>query len=116
MPGINYYRLKQTDYNKQSSLSEVRVVKVVEARISIYPNPVAESAQIALGSFEEELIMVEIRHIDGRLIYSQQQQVDRNVQVVSVDDLSFLHAGTYVLTVLSENIKQQSLIFSKIER
>ena len=80
----------------------------------IYPNPTTEYIHIAMGNFSKEEVQVDIRNIDGRLIYSQAHQVDRNVKVVKLEDLSFLQPGTYVLTVLSAQAQQQSLTFSKL--
>ncbi|MEM1318839.1 MAG: choice-of-anchor Q domain-containing protein [Bacteroidota bacterium] len=114
VPGSNYYRLRQTDFNQSEQFSTIRVVKVVESRISIYPNPVIEGARIALGDFDEEQLTVSIHSIDGQLIFQQQQTVDRNVQILEVEELAALQPGTYVLSVASDRVKQQSLIFSKV--
>jgi hypothetical protein len=60
LPGINYYRLKQIDYNGNFSLSDVIALKIgseTEVDYTLFPNPTADKFIIQfLDIFKAEMI------------------------------------------------------------
>lgn len=96
LPGISYYRLKQTDFNGDYSYSEIKAVTFEEMRpeLRIYPNP-ATDVLIIEGS-DKELEMVRIYSITG-------QDVTRLTEVVGsgsnklILNIRHLSCGSYIL-------------------
>lgn len=72
-PGTNYYRLKQTDFDKSFTYSKiVKVDLLVEAEFRVYPNP-TENKSIFIstrGSADEE-VEVRLHDASGRMVHQQ---------------------------------------------
>lgn len=87
-----YYRIKQVDFNGESSYSEIRVLDLSSTNlIQIYPNPTSDQLHIHVDANGSE-----------RLLKSKLYTQDASIISVSnknVLDLSALRAGTYILEV-----------------
>lgn len=95
--GVNYYRLKQHDYDGRSSLSKVVSVTFADDNsITIYPNPVQDVLEIAGENLENET--VDIYSLTGRLVYSATYSADGI-------DVSTLPAGVYTVRVKGEQYR-----------
>lgn len=96
LPGISYYRLKQTDFNGDYSYSEIKAVTFDQMRteMRIYPNP-ASDVLIIEGS-EKELELIRIYSVTG-------QDVTRLTEVVGsgsnklILNIRHLSCGSYIL-------------------
>jgi hypothetical protein len=72
LPGISYYRLKQTDFNGDYSYSEITMVNFKQKdEIVIYPNPVKDNLTIANLC---ENCIVKIYSSFGTLVYTGSEQ------------------------------------------
>jgi hypothetical protein len=86
--GVNYYRLKQVDFNGDvhySKLTEVIMNTVKSEQVKIYPNPAVSFVNIDVPS-TVETVTTEIRTIDGRVIKSETFS-NTSKATVSVQDL-----------------------------
>ncbi|MBI3133712.1 MAG: DUF2341 domain-containing protein [Bacteroidetes bacterium] len=92
--GISYYRLKQTDFDGQSSYSEIRSVTIQDTQITIYPNPT--NNHITLTDNKAELGQILICDMLGRDVTPQTQQINKTESIVVVD-LSNLNPGIYIV-------------------
>ena len=95
--GVNYYRLKQVDYDGSYEYSPIVSVRVVNEAISVFPNPVSNELFVELN-----------QEASGRLLlYNQVGQIVRQFafkQRYSASmDLSELVSGVYFLQVLDDN-------------
>ncbi|MEL7426186.1 MAG: T9SS type A sorting domain-containing protein [Bacteroidota bacterium] len=94
--GINYYRLRQTDFDGSSSLSEIQLA-VFNAKdlreLSIYPNPAREQVQVTIPVVFKTGTL-DIFDTNGRLIRTQPLTSGASQITVSVRDIQ---AGTYLL-------------------
>lgn len=63
--GVNYYRLKQTDFDGKFSLSNIRAVRMESGEISIYPNPTSGLVNIENYS---KLKSISIADVNGKLL------------------------------------------------
>ena len=96
--GINYYRLKQTDFSGNYKHSSIIALKGTDL-VSVYPNPADETITIALKEHPSEGISVTIRNTLGQLqtveLVKQEQQID----------ISDLPAGIYLVEIIIDGKK-----------
>ena len=107
-PGINYYRLRQIDFDGQESYSPIQAVEIDEIihSFQLWPNPVAD--QLNLGELPENILEVLIIDATGRLIQRFEGTADFHQL-----DLSNLETGIYALIIhASEGFITQT--FSKL--
>jgi hypothetical protein len=101
---INYYRLKQVDFNGTSSYSAVQLVKMDEnaSALQLYPVPANNELTI---DYPDAIIMVRIYDITGKL---QIEQASNNMQLTL--DLESIRSGAYILeltTAKGEVVQQK---------
>ncbi len=98
--GINYYRIKQVDFDGTSSYSEIIALnfKSKEHIISIYPNPAKEFLTIT-NLMENNHYIIQIFDISGKLVVSE----NINNSISHTLNIKYLTSGFYTLQVYSEN-------------
>jgi len=68
MEGVSFYRLRQTDFNGTSEVSELRRIVILlqeeEIRFAIFPNPSRSNEQITLKSASREISIAMIKVYD----------------------------------------------------
>lgn len=103
--GISYYRLKQTDFNGKSSYSNIVPVEYNpngEPGISLFPNPSDGSAALlSLSQPEGQEIVVIVRDVAGKELFTKTFVSSGNNQLVIVDPDGKLAKGAYLITVTS---------------
>ncbi|MDQ3046273.1 MAG: T9SS type A sorting domain-containing protein [Bacteroidota bacterium] len=108
IPGLSYYRLKQTDYNGATSFSAMAPVEFRESgKFIVYPNPASHTIQVITGS--EAKNSFEILSVQGKFISGSglKNPVDGRFTL----DVSELAPGPYILKVVNaENIRQHLFI------
>ena len=88
-PGLNYYRLKQTDFDGKFSYSEVRSVDFFGAgEVLIYPNPTSNMFSFQTNELNVEVIIYDVQ---GKLLMKN-KFIDLSLIEV---DLSHLDKGIY---------------------
>ncbi len=98
MNGINYYRLKQTDFNGAFEYHGISTVDCKQSNnFIIYPNPFESKFKIQLLEDIQYPITVSIIDYLGRKVYSQ--NIDSQSIEISLDELS---VGTYFVKVITE--------------
>ncbi len=106
---INYYRLKQIDYNGDET-----VYKTILARCGIaplfdtYPNPFESELNIRTDLFLSKELKVELRNTLGQLVHSETfSDIKDNLTLNLMPDLQ---PGTYILSILGENRRYSQLV------
>jgi len=108
--GVNYYRLKQTDLNGESSQSAIISVK----RLSdtkwlgdVYPSPAESAANFEVYGQGDDKALVELIDIGGRLVYSKEEMIAEGAQTLSIPVSEFAK-GMYSLRVTLSSTGLQS--------
>lgn len=101
--GMNYYRLRQTDIDGHSVLSEIKTVQFAEkTAIQIYPNPVVANATVKGLMGDETLRVYNAGGALVRSVKSGNTQADIN--------FSNLAQGTYRVVIIDGNGQLQQTI------
>ncbi|MEM6395015.1 MAG: T9SS type A sorting domain-containing protein [Bacteroidota bacterium] len=94
--GMNYYRLRQVDFDGSYAFSEIRAVRfdILAKEIAVFPNPTSGRVSIQLEQADPELT-VELIDPQGRVVAAEQFGAS-NLQSF---DTSGLTKGVYLLRV-----------------
>lgn len=108
LTGISYYRLKQTDFDGEMTYSHIVPVEynpTGDPSISLFPNPANADSQayLELNHFEGQEILVVLRDIQGKEIYSKVVITMSNNELVALNQDGLLSKGTYLITASSAN-------------
>lgn len=98
MDGLNYYRLKQTDFDGQFTYSKIVAIRFMKnINISVYPNPAKDEITIISKDKTTEPLKVQLLSPDGRIV------LEKGVTPSEFSDIklnvSTLARGTYFLWV-----------------
>lgn len=105
--GINYYRLKQTNYDGASTYSQTVAVnfKNNDETIEVYPNPNdGKLININLKQFNNKKVSLIIHDITGKALFSETIN-NSNGQYFSIQLDEKLAKGSYIIIISSENEK-----------
>jgi hypothetical protein len=93
---VLYYRLRQVDYDGQSSFSPVRTVQFshTDATVALYPNPTTSSATLDLSQLPAGDYTVQVFETTGRLVQRGTYQPGK--QTLPLENLP---TGTYFVKV-----------------
>ncbi len=100
LPGVNYYRLKQMDFDGQFKYSEVISVKVKGegSGISLFPNPANGSVTLALESGYTSAAILTLYNLLGKQMKQQVLPLESGAFRTDID-LSGLPCGIYLAEV-----------------
>ena len=104
MIGVNYYRLKQFDFNGEFNYSEVRSVNILSDEydlISVFPNPTTDMTEIVFNSYDKEGALLKIISPEGRVIVNTPIGTNPGGNRVNVD-LSEKAKGIYIVSVTTK--------------
>lgn len=96
--GLNYYRLKQIDFDGQFEYSNIISIDFEnENSISFYPNPVSDNLIITTDIQDD--VTVRLISVNGQVISENSQYIDNQFSI----DVSRLNNGIYYLQVINKN-------------
>lgn len=114
LPGYDYYRLKQTDYDGKFTYSNIEYVnmKHSEAKITMYPNPVSIGDMLYIRHPDSEaLARFEVYSMTGSKVF--EKSLTSQEDLTEIDFGNQLSAGIYLVSIVNtenKNIFQQKLI------
>jgi hypothetical protein len=104
--GVCYYKLIQVDYDGQTE--EIKVIslqtegKTTEFNISVSPNPISQTANIAFTAPEGGVFSLSVTTQTGQLLYSSKTMGNKGNNHISFD-ASMLSSGSYYFILEDEN-------------
>lgn len=103
--GLNYYRLKQVDFDGGYTFSDIVAVKVNGSvnDITIYPNPANSVIRFDFSSESTSIIHVEVVDIMGKVVMSELKKF-RKESGEMVMDIKNLSDGVYYLKVVEDDV------------
>jgi hypothetical protein len=105
MPGVNYYRLDQTDVDGVSTYSEIQQVTFVTSPVNntslaVYPNPLSQGKKLNVELTGAETISdITIVNEMGQVVYTTALPQIQDYQVMGLD----LPSGIYIVSVHTQN-------------
>ena len=112
LPGISYYRLKQTDFDGTSSYSEVVAVKLTSEATDfrLYPNPAKGNVSLFFASELNGNCKIKLVDISGREVLCK-QLLNNSRTADTTLDVSSLQSGIYYVSVqTASGIATQRLV------
>jgi hypothetical protein len=114
VPGVNHYRIKQTDIDGKFSYSkEIRVTTAALSQngLRLFPNPMTASQPLILenADWKNQKATISIFSSTGGLV--QQEQITFGADSRSRLNLSRLKKGSYFITTTLPDGKKQTLTF-----
>jgi hypothetical protein len=101
--GVNYYRLRQVDFDNRFAYSKIVSVVVSERKanaleVNMYPNPATGILNIDLVNFKGKEAQIRVFSIDGRMVFNHNIIAGENKKTVDVSGFS---TGTYLIQIQS---------------
>lgn len=100
--GVNYYRLKQVDFNGQSENHKVVMVNIngLESDIAIIPTQVRNQFEVVITESINEPVEMNIISVNGQVVKSTIINMNSNRQTIEVSELN---AGVYFVRLNVNN-------------
>jgi hypothetical protein len=111
--GINYYQLRQIDFDgAESKFGPISVsCNSIENNYVLYPNPTAGSFNVELFNTEQETIQCAIYDLSGKLIYQRSQVITQGSTLLYFENLE-LQKGSYIFQIKGENSSWENKLFT----
>jgi hypothetical protein len=95
---LEYFRLKQTDFNGNYSYSDVVAVQLIRKELIVYPNP-SNGRELNINLSSQNSGALHILNSDGRFVYSMELVGQK---VIKLNELN-LKPGTYMMQIQQSN-------------
>jgi serine protease AprX len=102
--GVNYYRLKQIDFDGKSKIFEVIAVDFKSRQVTthVFPVPVQNTLYVNAEGLNDGVFQTQIFDLQGRLISQQSFFAENNTLQAAIEVDNFPN-GTYFLLLKNEN-------------
>ena len=103
--GTHYYRLRQTDLDGQSVVSDIVGVtiksnEIIKNTYRVYPVPSSlESISVVISSSSYEVAHITLISVDGIVVSTRAIELQKGGNILKVSDLAQLSSGVYVIRI-----------------
>ena len=109
LPGISYYRIRQTDFDGKTTVTKIESVNLSnqksKGKFTFYPNPIHKGTPLSILTTVEGEYSFKVIDLTGRIVYNAKLQGNAELENMS------LAGGTYLYQILSGNQQQIGKIF-----
>jgi len=104
--GIDYYRLKQIDFDGKYTFSKIVFLKhcASNEKITIFPNPTHGELNILIYSNTHSHVTIEICDMIGKLLYDNEFITIDGEQIMKIKTGVFNNSGTYIIRIQKDNL------------
>ncbi len=113
--GINYYRLKQIDFDGTATFSEIVSVEMKSEKIELFPNPVVGTLYLRMSDFTTRDVQFQITDLTGRTMLTGATAINDGIVTIPLSKVGSFPLGTYMVRVFSETQAVASAKFIKID-
>ncbi|MEZ5026083.1 MAG: T9SS type A sorting domain-containing protein [Chitinophagales bacterium] len=113
--GLNYYRLKQVDFDgtfAYSKIASIDVASIVQNSLTLYPNPATTQITLQYNNTQDGSVDIQIVDAIGRIVFQEQHKLVTSGEHQFVVDTHLLSKGLYCVR-LTQDANQFSQIFIK---
>ena len=103
--GVNYYRLKQVDFNGEFEYSDVVAVNILDDfydLLSVFPNPTTGKTEVIFNSYTNENVLLSVMSSEGTTIVNTMIEATKGGNRFNLD-LSMKPRGVYIVTITSRD-------------
>jgi hypothetical protein len=105
-----YYRVRETDIDGKTIISNVVVVKLNKtADITTWPNPFVSSVTININSIQASEMNFNLINVAGIKVRSFSQKISKGINQVAIQDLENLPGGIYILEIVDKNSGKRTI-------
>jgi hypothetical protein len=103
--GVNYYRLKQVDFNGATRLSEVRSVNILDDffdLLTFTPNPTSGKTEVIFNSYRKENVLLQVMSVEGSTVVRTELSADKGGNRFDLD-LSEVEGNVFFVTITTSS-------------
>jgi hypothetical protein len=103
--GVNYYRLKQVDFNGEFEYSDVVAVNILDDfydLLSLFPNPTTGQTEVIFNSYTNENVLLSVMSSEGSTIVNTMIEATKGGNRFNLD-ISMKPRGVYIISITSRD-------------
>lgn len=113
MPGVNYYRLKQVDFNQQFEYSDViELVQTAKKDITVFPTVLGNQELLHIQNIQVNSTII-LTSSTGQTLYTVQTPNDAESISFPMNSFQGIRSGHYFITITSSADSKTFKIFVK---
>jgi hypothetical protein len=109
LPGSNYYRITQVDYDENKTSSNIILVRI-QLNFSIYPNPLSQQLSVRLNTVPQTDIAISIKSLTGMELFNQTINKEEYKGEITIQR-NDMETGVYLIEVSYDHEKLMKKLY-----